>query len=81
MEMTDKDREFLRMAAAKSEAGVARIYYGNTKDDAAAIDFSDKFIYEELDRPMALRSIPCVHIPDSGAIRAFRMWADKTDKI
>lgn len=62
-------------------AGVARIFYGNTKEDAAAIDFSDKFIYEELERPKALRSIPCVHIPDSGAIHAFRMWADKTDKI
>ena len=62
-------------------AGVARIYYGNTKEDADAIDFSDKFIYEELERPKSLRSIPCIHVPDSGAIKAFRMWSDKTDKI
>ena len=58
-----------------------RIYYGNTKEDADAIDFSDKFIYEELERPKSLRSIPCIHVPDSGAIKAFRMWSDKTDKI
>lgn len=57
------------------------IYYGNTKEDADAIDFSDKFIYEELERPKSLRSIPCIHVPDSGAIKAFRMWSDKTDKI
>lgn len=62
-------------------AGVARIYYGNTKEDADAIDFSDKFIYEELERPKSLRSIPCIHVSDSGAIKAFRMWSDKTDKI
>lgn len=62
-------------------AGVERIYYGNTKEDADAIDFSDKFIYEELERPKSLRSIPCIHVPDSGAIKAFRMWSDKTDKI
>ena len=29
-------------------AGVRKIFYGNTKEDAEAIDFSDKFIYEEL---------------------------------
>lgn len=43
--------------------------------------FSDKFIYEELERPKSMRSIPCIHVPDSGAIKAFRMWSDKTDKI
>ena len=62
-------------------AGVARIYYGNTKEDADAIDFSDKFIYEELERPKSLRSFACIHLTDSGAIKAFRMWSDKTDKI
>jgi len=61
-------------------AGVARIYYGNTKEDADAIDFSDKFIYEELDRPKSERHIPCIHIPDTGAIEAFRAWEAKPDK-
>lgn len=62
-------------------AGVSRIYYGNTKEDADAIDFSDKFIYEELDRPKSERSIPCIHIPNTNAIEAFRAWANKTDKV
>lgn len=61
-------------------AGVDRIYYGNTKEDADAIDFSDKFIYEELDRPKSERSIPCIHIPNTDAILAFRAWQAKEDK-
>ena len=61
-------------------AGISRIYYGNTKEDADAIDFSDKFIYEELDKPQALRTIPCVHVPNTGAIEAFHAWANKADK-
>ena len=32
-------------------AGVSRIYYGNTQEDAASINFSDKFIYSEIDKP------------------------------
>ena len=61
-------------------AGVAAIYYGNTKEDAAAIDFSDKFIYDELDLPKSERAIPCIRIADSGAIEAFRAWERKSDK-
>lgn len=61
-------------------AGVAAIYYGNTKEDAAAIDFSDKFIYDELDLPKSERAIPCIRIADSGAIEAFRAWEKKSDK-
>lgn len=61
-------------------AGVARIYYGNTKEDADAIDFSDKFIYDELDKPQSERKIPCIHIPGTDAIDAFRAWQAKPDK-
>lgn len=62
-------------------AGVDRIFYGNTKEDAAEINFSDKFIYDELAHPQAQRQLPCIRIPDSGAIEAFRRWAQKTDKV
>lgn len=62
-------------------AGVDRIYFGNTKEDAAEIDFSDNFIYEELARARASRRLPAIHVKDSGAIRAFEKWADKPDKI
>lgn len=62
-------------------AGVSRIYYGNTQDDADAINFSDRFIYRELDKPKPERMIPCIHVANADTIRAFEKWAAKTDKI
>ena len=61
-------------------AGVKKIFYGNTKEDAEAIDFSDKFIYEEIERSPSQRHIPAIHIADSSAIRAFQRWAADPDK-
>ena len=54
-------------------AGVERIVYGNTKDDAKAIDFDDSFIYDEIAKPHAERTIP--------ALAGFRAWTEKEDKI
>ncbi|WP_301342267.1 deaminase, partial [uncultured Muribaculum sp.] len=62
-------------------AGVKRIYYGNTKEDADRINFSDKFIYQQLDKPPVERAIPCIHVNSKRAIKAFEMWVDKNDKI
>ena len=62
-------------------AGISRIYYGNTQDDADTIDFSDKFIYSELDKPKVERAIPCIHMPNDFTIKAFNKWRNKSDKI
>jgi tRNA(Arg) A34 adenosine deaminase TadA len=62
-------------------AGVSKIYYGNTKEDADAIDFSDKFIYEELDREKLARRIPCIAVDKTRTIQAFQKWAAKPDKV
>lgn len=61
-------------------AGVERIYFGNAKEDAAAIDFSDAYIYEELSLAREQRHLPCVHVPGTDAIRAFRLWQANPDK-
>lgn len=61
-------------------AGVDKIYFGNTKEDAAAIDFSDAYIYEELSLAREQRHLPCVHVPGTDAIRAFRLWQANPDK-
>ena len=61
-------------------AGVERICYGNTKDDAKAIDFDDSFIYDQLELNYADRSIRCEHFMRTEALAAFRKWADKEDK-
>lgn len=62
-------------------AGVDKIYFGNTKEDAAAIDFSDKFIYDELEKPRRERRLAAVHVDSTQTIKAFEKWAAKTDKI
>ena len=62
-------------------AGVKRICYGNTKDDAKAIDFDDSFIYDQLRLDYDKRSIHCEHFMRDEALKAFRKWSDKLDKV
>lgn len=62
-------------------AGVERICYGNTKDDAKAIDFDDSFIYDQLELAYEDRSIKCEHFMRDRALSAFQKWENKTDKI
>ena len=62
-------------------AGVARICYGNTKDDAKAIHFDDSFIYDQLELNYADRSIKCEHFMRQEALDAFRKWEEKEDKV
>lgn len=61
-------------------AHIDRIYYGNTKKDAAAIGFDDSFIYDELDLKKEDRKIQIVQKMPEKAIEAFQYWANKTDK-
>lgn len=58
-----------------------RIYYGCTKEDAAAIAFDDAFIYEELAVPLGFRKIPTIALSRTAALEAFELWKNKTDKI
>ncbi len=62
-------------------AHIDKIYYGNDKDDAKAIDFDDSFIYDELALPRGERRLPVEVLLDNEAIKAFEMWKNKTDKI
>lgn len=62
-------------------AGVKKIFYGNTKEDAEAIDFSDKFIYDEIEKPQGKRHIPGIRVDNSETIKAFEKWAAKKDRI
>ncbi len=62
-------------------AGISKIYYGNTKQDAKMIDFDDSFIYEEIDKSPELRSIPSVAMMHKEAQVAFNDWMRKADRI
>jgi guanine deaminase len=53
---------------------IKNIYYGNTKEDAAAINFDDKFIYDELDKPMNKRKLPIKQLLRDESLQAFKLW-------
>lgn len=58
-----------------------KLYYGCTKDDAAAIAFDDAFIYEELNVPLHERKIPMLPLSREAALKAFELWENNTKKI
>jgi tRNA(Arg) A34 adenosine deaminase TadA len=57
-----------------------RVYFANTKDDAAAIDFDDSFIYREIQVPHTDKKIPFIPFPSAAAAAVFRDWQIKGDK-
>lgn len=61
-------------------AGIDKIYFGNTRKDAADIEFDDNFIYEELDRNLDDRAIPIIPLLRDEALHSFRLWRDNPDK-
>ena len=61
-------------------ARIKRIYYSNTRSDAAKIGFDDDFIYREINISLAERSIPSVRVANTTAELAFSEWATKPDK-
>ena len=62
-------------------ARITHIYYANTKVDADEIGFSDKFIYEEIEKPMHERAIPIVQLLRDEAQQAFKLWDQSAMKI
>ena len=58
-----------------------RVYFANTREDAAAIGFDDDAIYREFAKPISGRSLPFIHLPLPEGQRVFKEWVDKPDKI
>jgi guanine deaminase len=58
-----------------------KMYYANTKADAANIGFDDQFIYEEIALPLNKRKLACEQLLNEEALVAFKEWQDKQDKI
>ena len=57
------------------------VYYANTRDDAAAIGFDDRFIYDEVLLSTTQRKVPMIQLLRKEALSAFQEWKDKPDKI
>lgn len=62
-------------------AHIRRVYYGNTRKDAADIDFADDFIYQELEKMVHDRSIPLIPLLREEALDSFQLWNQKIDKV
>ena len=62
-------------------ARIPRVYYGNTRADAAAIGFDDDFIYQQIPLAPDQRTIAMKPLLRDEAQGAFREWAAKADKV
>src|SRR4051812_32033428 len=62
-------------------ARVKKVVYANTRYDAAAIEFDDDFIYQEINTAFMHRQIPFVHCPHPKAIAVFKEWQGLEDKL
>lgn len=58
-----------------------KLYFANTKKDAAKIGFDDDFIYQEINLSLADRKLSTQQLCREDAIKAFEEWENKKDKI
>ena len=58
-----------------------KVFYANSKQDAAAIGFDDEFIYRELELPLHLRRLPFEQTSREEALKVFKAWQEKPDKL
>ncbi|MFA5919706.1 MAG: nucleoside deaminase [Methylococcaceae bacterium] len=62
-------------------ARLAKVYYACSRFDAAAANFDDSFIYDEILVPPSERSIPMHHLNLANALQPFNIWTEKSDKV
>jgi tRNA(Arg) A34 adenosine deaminase TadA len=62
-------------------ARIPTVYYGNTRQDAAAIGFDDDLIYREIPLPPEQRKVRMEPLLRAEAGTAFADWAKKADKV
>ena len=58
-----------------------KVYYGCNKKDADKIGFDDDFIYKEIEMEPVKSTIPFEQINRKTAMKAFKVWEEKEDKI
>ena len=60
---------------------IDKIFYANNRNDAKNIDFDDSFIYSEVMKSMEERKIQMKQMLRGDALKAFKIWDEKVDKI
>ena len=58
-----------------------KVYYANTRADAANIQFDDEWLYREVSTPIGKRKIPMRQLLRAEALKVFAEWQAKPDKI
>jgi tRNA(Arg) A34 adenosine deaminase TadA len=58
-----------------------KAFFACSRQDAAAIDFDDQFIYDEIDKEVGRREIEFTQMMRDEARRVFQQWKEKSDKI
>jgi tRNA(Arg) A34 adenosine deaminase TadA len=67
--------------AAAYWARITKIYFGNSRQDAASHQFDDEFIYQEIPKENSQRTIPIEQLERDEAYKVFCEWDLKKDKI
>ena len=62
-------------------ARIPTIYFGNTREDAAAIGFDDDFIYQQVALPPAQRALRMEPMLREEAQGSFRRWTALENKV
>jgi tRNA(Arg) A34 adenosine deaminase TadA len=62
-------------------ARLEKIFYANTRVDAARIGFDDDYLYKELTLTNEQRSKPILPLASDEAAATFELWTTKTDKV
>ena len=62
-------------------ARLKKVYYANSRRDAAKIGFDDELIYREVARPVSRRLIPMKQLLRVEAEKVFVEWKDKPGKV
>ncbi len=62
-------------------ARLSKIFFANSKKDAAAIAFDDAFIYTEICKPLAERKISMVQMMQPEAAEVFKSWKISDKKV
>ncbi len=60
---------------------ISKIFYANTRQDAADIGFDDKLIYDELNLPFEKRNLPIVQLMRGEAMGPFKQWKKIEGKV
>lgn len=62
-------------------ARIGKVFYANTRKDAAKIGFDDDLIYREISLPLSRRKIPTKQLLRPEALKIFDEWKAKPNKI